>query len=230
MSITHLQRLECDCGAQIGIRVIDSLNAGRHPHLRQALLDRKLHMFWCERCGRQFNIEKELFYFDLDRRQFLGAFPLSELPNATACARQFMESWQRWMIDSAPVGLRELAQSFLVRVCFGYEELREKIVADEAGLSDLALEALKIEMLRAAPYLKNDHVATFRLDRVTATSLVLVPDRLGRPGGTLAPLEVPRTDYDVIAARGRGLLTLRPGLASGPHCSLLRLAYAKDAA
>jgi hypothetical protein len=135
---------------------------------------------------------------------------------------EVLGGFQQWMVERAPEGVRRLAESFLVRVCFGYEELREKIVADEAGLGDLVLEALKIEILRGAPGLAALGVATLRLDSVADGELVFIPDALGAPP-PLPPLRVPRSDYDVIDARRAELLTLRPGLASGPHCSLLRL-------
>lgn len=224
MSITRVEAVDCArCGARVELRLVDSLNAGRHPHLRRLLLDRALHAFACPACGDRFTVEQPLFYFDLERRQFFGAYPLADLAEARPRAEEVLGSFERWMVERAPEGVRRLAPSFLVRVCFGYEELREKVVADEAGLNDLVLEALKGEILRGAPGLAAAGVATLRLDALDGDELVLIPDALGAPP-PLPPLRVPRADYDAVDARRGELLALRPGLASGPHCSLLRLA------
>jgi hypothetical protein len=45
MSITHRERFSCSCGAAVEAFVADSLNAGRHPHLKELLLARQLHRF-----------------------------------------------------------------------------------------------------------------------------------------------------------------------------------------
>jgi hypothetical protein len=58
MSITETFSLDCDCGARVEVLCCLSINAERHPHLREALLDRTLHQFQCGACGAALAVEK----------------------------------------------------------------------------------------------------------------------------------------------------------------------------
>jgi hypothetical protein len=52
LSRTRADRIHCPCGAVLEVYVADSLNAGRHPQLRELLLARRLHLFTCGHCGQ----------------------------------------------------------------------------------------------------------------------------------------------------------------------------------
>jgi hypothetical protein len=115
-----------------------------------------------------------------------------------------------------------------VRAVFGYEELREKIVADDAALSDLLLEMIKGQLLIQDGEWLALGVRTFRLERVLdGGNLLLVPELAdGNRDGT-RPIVVERGLYDEYYARREELFADRRGFASGPHCSLLRLIDAR---
>jgi hypothetical protein len=223
MSITGVREVACGCGARLQVEIVESLNGGRHPALRRQVLDRTLHVFACAACGTSVIVEAPVFYFDFDRRQMIGAYPAAERADARVRAEQLYEVFCQRVRDDAPPLVRARAADFLVRVCFGYEELREKLVADDAGLSDLVLEALKCRLFAADERLRASGAATLRLDEVTPEgALVLVGDWLAPPPALLR-LTVPRAAYDAVAAERPHLLELHPGLASGPHVSMLRL-------
>jgi hypothetical protein len=226
MSITHHDVVRCRCGTEIEVFVADSLNAARHPHLRRMVLERQLHVFTCAACGHRFTVEKELLYFDFTRRQFIGVFPHEARVRERAAGEQVLEAYATAMQREAPAFVQEAARDFLVRACFGYEELREKLVADEAGLSDLVLEVLKLQLLAVDGWYVDHGVLTLRLDQVAEEgSLVLLPEWLGPPpeGVQRAPIVVERALYDRLLAHHDELVATRRDLASGPHCSLLRL-------
>jgi hypothetical protein len=224
MSITVPLDLPCRCGETLHVQVVESLNGGRHAHLRKSVFDRSLHVFECHYCGTTTRVEKPFLYFDFDRRQMLGVYPLADLERAQQCAEQVMEIYCERLRDDAPTMVRERAKDFLVRVCFGYEELREKLVIDDAELSDLVVEALKCEMLAIDEGLRAAEVVTLRLDEVTGDGdLVFVGDWMVPPRQVLRVV-ASRADYEAVAATRATLLERIPGLASGPHVSLLRLA------
>jgi CpXC protein len=226
MSITHHDTVTCGCGAPVEVFVADSLNAGRHPHLRQLVIDRKLHTFECGACGRPFTVEKQLLYFDFDRRQFLGVFPTTERARERECGRELLTAYETAMRDQAPELVRDLSHQFLVRIVFGYEELREKLIADELGLSDLVLEALKLDLIGSDGWFLDHRVLTVRLDSATPDGrLMFYPEWLGAPpdGVTREPFLIERAAYDALFVHHDRLVAERRDLASGPHCSLLRL-------
>jgi hypothetical protein len=227
MSITRTTFVDCRCGARLEALVADSLNAARHPHLKQAVIERKLHLFVCALCQRPITVEKEMLYVDIPRRQFIGVYPEAERARERACGEELLRVFAQTVADNAPGVVRELASDFFVRVVFGYEELREKIVADDAGLSDLLLEIIKGQLIANDPAWVARGVLTFRLERVRGDGdLVLTPAwadgfHVGESEGE--PIVVERALYDALYARRDELFADPRGVASGPHCSLLRL-------
>lgn len=228
MSITHTDSVECVCKTPVMMPFADSLNAGRHPHLKQALLERTLHAYVCDACGARLVVEKDMMYFDFERRQFFCMYPAQERAREAVCSAQVKQAFQIWMVERAPKLVADSAKDFLVRVCFGYEELREKIVIDDAGLADLVIEAVKIDVLTADPWFEQSGVVTLRLDAVQPDgALRFLPEWLSG----LAPPEgveprvatVSRAIYDEVEAKFDEILVRHPGLAKGAHVSLLRL-------
>jgi len=205
---------------------MDSLNAGRHPHLKQSILDRTLHAFMCGVCARRFVIEKDLLFFDFERKQLFCMYPRHDRAREAACSAEVKRACQRWIGEQAPQFIIADGRDFLVRVCFGYEELREKIVIDDAGIADLVVEALKLDVLNADPWFREANVMTLRLDRVLPTGeLRLVPEWLTPPNPAVERkvATVSRAIYDAIDARFDDILVVHPELAGGAHVSMLRL-------
>lgn len=230
MSITGRTRVTCPCGVELEAFVAGSLNATRHPHLREALLAGRLHRFQCAGCGGELLVEASMFYFDFARRQFLGVFPRTELPSARAHAEATVAAFDKTLGAEAPAPLQAVSDDFLVRVCFGYDELREKIVLEDAGLGDLAIEELKCRVLAADPMFERAGVLTLRFlaRNHEDGALIFAPERwtLPLPGVDLPPPQIavdPALYDDVAALSDDDILRVRPGLASGPHVSLLRL-------
>jgi hypothetical protein len=225
VSITRTERLRCSCGTPVEVTVADSLNAGRHPHLKQAVLDRTLHTFQCDACGRQVVLEKDLCYFDFDRRQFFACYPRHERAREAELAAEVKLAHRTWMGEHAPAFIAELGRSFLVRVCFGYEELREKIAIDDSGLADLVIEALKIDVLTADPWFEANQVVTLRFDHVRADGALRFRPEWLAPDATRGDrvVDVSRALYDEIDDQFDQILQRRPGLARDAHVSLLRL-------
>lgn len=167
-------------------------------------------------------IDRSFLYVDLDRRQVLGVFPRDARAEADQHARHLQDTYERWFCTDASQWIRERAQTCLVRACFGLEELREKLVADEARLDDYRLELLKCLLLAQDPQFESAEVATLRLDRVTDDGMLelFAVDMRDRPLDIA--VQVPRDELrelpiDVMRAA-------YPQVAVGPHVSMLRLA------
>ncbi len=230
MSIVDRVRLPCACGTPLEVMVADSVNAVRHPHLREAALAATLHRFTCAVCGRITAVDQPFLYVDFDRRQFFGVRPARELDAADGHARAIDEVFERTMLRDAPVAVRARAGEFMVRICFGLDELRDKLVVEQHGLDDLVVEEVKCRVLASDPRFWQAGVLTLWLVDVAPTGeLLMLPSDHG--GGTMRapvpPVVVERALYDEAAALGRDAIrAARRGIAVGTHVSLLRLARA----
>ena len=229
MSITETYLIDCECGARVETLCCLSINAERHPHLREALLDRTLHQFQCGACGAALAVEKKLAYIDLAQRQFYSVAPERDRGDERALTQDVVAAWNLAFGDQAPVSVGALfgTDRFQVRLCFGLEELREKVIAREAGIDDLALEVLKAELMAGSPDWAGRAVRTLRLDHVEPDGrLAFLLERATEPPTILpAGLLVERARYEELAgAPWRDLLARWPGIAWGPHVSVLRLA------
>lgn len=221
MSITRTEAFACPCGETIVADVVDSLNAHRHPLLRQSVLDRRLHTATCKACGRVITLDKRFLYVDLERRQVLGVFPRDARADADQHARHLQDTYERWFCTDATQWIRERAATCLVRACFGLEELREKLVADEAHVDDYRLELLKCIVLAQDPQFEAANVATLRLDRVTDDDMLelITVDAHEQPLGSA--LQIPRSELRALPVDV--MRTAYPQVAAGPHVSMLRL-------
>ena len=206
-----------------------SLNPGRHPELRDQVLERQLHRFECPSCKRRLVIDCDVFWFDFHRKQFIGVFPTALRHQPERWEPVLASTFQFTMKEHAPRFVQQYADGFFVRTCFGVEELREKLVAHEAGLDDFLLEVLKAELLTSHPELIDRGVVTMRLDSfLDDGSLVLLPEGYD---GTLAgdpPILIgaKRELYDALVPLRDQLLRDRSAIVSGSHISLRRLADA----
>lgn len=226
MSQTATHEVLCACGATVSVFCADSINAERHPHMRDAVLARTLHVFQCEACLGRIVVDKPFVYVDLARRQLYGVHPAHERAHERVHGEALMAMWARTLGPEAGVAARSLfrGDSFHVRLCYGAEELREKLVAHDAGLRDLVVEAIKAEVLASSPELRAADVIALRLDEVRDDVLVFLCERATDPPSLLdRAITVDRARYDELAAVPWTELCARmPGIAAGPHVSMLR--------
>lgn len=227
MSQTATHEVRCRCGANVSVFCADSINAERHPHMRDAILSRTLHVFQCAACLGSITVDKPVLYMDLGRRQLYAVHPARERASEREHGEALVRTWSSTVGDTAGGAARQVfgGDQFHVRLCYGLEELREKLVAHEAGLRDLVIEALKAEVMAATSELRTLSVIALRLEGVDAAGrLVLLAERATDPPSLLeVGLVVDRARYDELAALSwHDLLARFPGIAAGPHVSMLR--------
>ena len=159
MSLMHPYTVTDRNGNRHDTTLADCLNVQRTPVARQRILDRSLHRVSAE--GQDMQVEKAFFYLDLARGQaFLVQPPRERYRYAEASA-----TLDR-MLQVLPDEMR--ARVPALRVAYGVEELREKLVADDAGLDDRAIELMKAAIVHDHPVLLTRARLRLSLDRVDA--------------------------------------------------------------
>ena len=159
MSLLHPYLVTDRDGRRHATALADCINVQRTPIARQRILERTFHRIDAGGVGMQ--IEKGFFYLDLARGQAMLVQPPRErfkYGEASAMLER--------MLSVLPDAMRSQAQQ--LRVVFGIEELREKIVAAEAGLDDRAVELMKAALLHDHPVLMTRARLRLSLDGVDA--------------------------------------------------------------
>lgn len=234
MSTLFSIELRCACAATVVVRIADSLNANRMPDARCWVLDRTLFQQPCS-CGRTVVALHPVLYTDFDRGLWIQVLPEDLRPDYHAREPEVLAAYHRAFDPGT--GARFLpALGGLVspRLVYGYEELREKVVAADHGLDDVIVEVLKLEVLATHPDLLRSGVMLLTLEGADAGSLQLRAHHFA-PGGRgeiLGDVVVSRALYTALAEREAALTESYPSLFEGVYVNVQRYRFepAEDAA
>lgn len=166
MSVLLEHTVRCACGGTVTAQLADTINAARSPALKSAILEGALHRAECARCRRDFTVEKPFIYVDLPQDMILEVFPRGQR--------------HMWREASARLGAAAslIPQDMkgsdrrIRRVVFGMDELREKLIANDAGLDDRVVELTKVLLINEHPFLLQKPRLRIILREVNADDLL----------------------------------------------------------
>jgi len=238
MSTFHTVELTCaGCGEPFEGRLLDSLNAERHPAGRQQLLDRTLHLLPCPRCDVRNLVDKPMLYTDLSQALFIQCLPETLRLRFEVDEQEIIEVHRRVFTgDRSPPFVREIGHLAAPRLVYGYEELREKIVAAEAELDDRLVEVLKLQLLMMWPDLLAAGARVLLLDAVTeerGVELVVLyasdaeadGQQLPPPDGLPRKVGLPMERYRELVAQRDSLARTYPRLFAPGWVNILRYKF-----
>lgn len=165
MAVFHPHKVKCVCGEPLVAQLADSINTKRVPQWRERILQGRLHKARCSVCGREMTVEKPFYYTDATRKSFFKVLPRGE-------RHRWRQASEELEVASAlvPDDIWNQEQRSL-RVVFGLDELREKLVAEDAGLDDRILELLKVLLVYEHPVLLRRARLRLMLEAVTDSVL-----------------------------------------------------------
>jgi CpXC protein len=165
MAVYHKHTVKCVCGQVLLALLADSINVKRAPEARDKILRGELHKGACQRCGRHMTVEKPFYYTDLERNALFKVLPRGE--------RHLWKKASRELDAASNLVPHKLisAEGRTLRVVFGMDELREKLVAQDAGLDDRLLELLKVLLVYEHPILLRWTRLRLMLEAVTEDGL-----------------------------------------------------------
>lgn len=150
MSTFHQEKVICPhCGNSTRRMVAHSVNGGRAPHHRTAILDGTFQVVACEECQHPFEIGHPFLYVDVDRKQWIQVHTVEQAPQWRKLAEQAAALFEAMISPPAPPVVKRVMAGTRVRLVFGTDALREKLLCDDAGLDDGTLEVLKLQLLHA---------------------------------------------------------------------------------
>lgn len=165
MAIFHPHTVQCPCGNRLAVQLADSVNVKRQPEARQRILRGELHRAACSACGQTMTVEKPFYYTDFDRNVLFKVLPTSERHTWKQASTDLDKASGFIPADLSDAGARTL------RVLFGMDELREKLVAQDANIDDRLLELLKVLVVYEHPVLLKWARLRLALEEVTETEL-----------------------------------------------------------
>ncbi|WP_445682292.1 CpXC domain-containing protein [Radicibacter daui] len=227
MSLFRTVEVSCPvCEATQSFDMVFSVFADRRPDLRTAILDRTFQIQKCGSCNAEFRIEPEFTYVHLKGHQWIAAFPADGLARWASIETRSQNTFDRSYGKSAPKAAQNVGQGLSVRVTFGWEALREKLVAADAGIDDVTLELAKIALLRGAPALQADEDMELRLLAIEAGEEGELLQIANLRFGDKMPVEVlsvPRTLINEIEADTEGWKELREEVSAGAFVDMARM-------
>ncbi len=223
MSLFQTVNLVCPrCGHLIVMEAVGSINADRRPDFRDAILADRFQDTTCAACRFTFRLQPDFNYLDAGRRQWIAGLPAARLADFAGAEAEVADLFSQSYGARAPAAARVVGETLDVRLTFGWPAIREKILARQAGLDDVTLELLKLDVIRRSPSAPFAAGTELRLFTIIEDSLVLVwTDSATEAAGD--ELVVPRSFYDAIEVAAADWAALRARLSAGSFVDIQRL-------
>lgn len=224
MSIFKPVHLECpSCGEGVAFQAVASVNAGRAPALRAAILAETFQRETCAACGTSFRLAPRFSLIDHARRLWIAVLPVdrrSAWPEEEVAA---LAAFERAYGAGASPGIRRIGATLRRRLVFGWSGVREKLLADELGIDDLTLELVKLAVLGSVDAAPIGGDAELRLLGGDATRLGFAWQNADDEN-PIERLEVPRDVCDEVG--GEAWAELRAELGTSLYVDIGRLTVA----
>ncbi len=143
--MTKISEMEFDCpkcGHHGTATAYHSVNVTFDPKLKEKLLDGSLFKVDCENCGQELRMPEQTLYHDMDAQLMVFLYPLEEQPTWQKAVDHVTDVFDE--IEKSDVDSDVPKEDYTRRVCFGRNELIEKIRINEAGLDDGIIEIAKL--------------------------------------------------------------------------------------
>lgn len=210
------------CGTEVHTDLAASVNADRRPDLRAAILDGSFQAMTCPGCSTPVRLPAHLTYIDIGRGQWILVEDVSQFPYWRRIEAEAQGLYDQAFGGKAPPVAQQIGREITPRLVFGWTALKEKLIAQAAGLDDVVLELLKISILRNVPGPPMTGLTELRLVEASETTLLLrwTDERTEQ---ALAELPMERDIYDALAADAASWSELRTEVAAGLFVDMRRL-------
>ena len=208
------ERIECPaCGTGQLMWVVRAASVGRTPEVKAALLDGRFMRHRCEACAQVLEIERDLLWTDFDAGWFILCYASDAAVDVDACEEEAIEVFRTTAEQGCPPVVRALGERLSLRVVFGYDQLREKVLCREHGLDDKVVEFVKLAVLAARPEWQRPGFDGLRLVDVLPEGLAFEHDA----DGPKPRVVIDRDTYTSIAADPRHFIDWAPQIWQGPY-------------
>lgn len=168
MGVAKPYQLETRDGQLIEANLFDAMNVLRTPEKREEILKGQFHKVVAPDDTGELTIEKPFLYTDFDRNEVILVKPLSERYTWKKTSAELEQVIKQLPSNISPPETR------FTRVVFGLGELREKLLAREAGIDDRAIELFKVLLAYEHPIILQQPRLNVHLDKIDEQSLTFI--------------------------------------------------------
>lgn len=141
MSLNTKQNIKCpSCGHLSEVTVWNSITVSDSADLKEDLLHGKINMFRCPSCPHTALMPSPMLYHDEEKRLMISFSPC----NDEILKNQLFDNVRKTSKES---GELERMEGYNLRFVTDYNELLEKILIFDNGMSDKTVEVLKLMIL-----------------------------------------------------------------------------------
>ncbi len=174
MSMQNMQEIPCrNCSASNTIEIYHTVNIGRLPTLKEQILNDKLQSINCKNCGARVRVEPLFPYIDLKNKLWIATRPASEIILWREIEEDSANIFNLSLGPDAPGSTHEMNTDIKPRVVFGWSALKEKLLAHDAGISDVELEMAKVATLKSGAVTIPNTLSNMRLVGFSNEFLIL---------------------------------------------------------
>jgi hypothetical protein len=196
MAVFHPNQVVCKCGYAFEANLARSVNVKRNPAVRETILRGEFHRINCPACRTIFAVECPFYYSDPERRSVFLVLPRGERLNHTRDGQTLTKQQRECDLLVGDVPTSQL------RVVYGLDELREKVVAQDAELDDRNIELIKLIVLHEHPFLLHTPRLQLVLSAVTSSAMQFIAYHHNQPRSY--QIEIPRFLVDDFMKTARG--------------------------
>lgn len=152
MSLFETTSIQCSvCEKTTDFQAAGSVNADRRPDLREEILANTFQTVACPSCGAAMRLEPIMNYLDVENGLWLAAYPARQIGDYLALEDAVQGLFDASYGAAASESAQEVGALLQPRLTFGWPGTREKLLLRQNGLDDVAIEMLKLELLRRLP-------------------------------------------------------------------------------
>lgn len=223
MSLFRATTITCpSCGTSMPIDESDSVNGDRRPDLRQEIIDGSFQVFACPSCDQPVRMQPQFNYLETGANLWVAAFPGPMMPDYIAIEDKVSAIFDKAYGEQAMASAREIGKTLDLRLTFGWPALREKLVLREAGLDDVVVEMMKLDLLRRLPEAKMGPGIELRVVGVTGDGLQCVWLQT-ESEAVMQAFAANRALYESVANNPEGWAPIRADLTNGPFVDIQKL-------
>jgi hypothetical protein len=168
MGVTKPYHVKTRNGQLISVNLADSLSILRTPDKREEILQGQFHKVAAPDGTSEITIEKPFLYTDLSRNEVILVKPLSERYTWRKASLKLEQVVKQLPNTVSPPETR------FKRVVFGLGELKEKLLAREAGIDDRAIELFKVLLAYEHPIILQQPRLNIHLHKIDEQWLTFI--------------------------------------------------------